>query len=52
MISAGSGKGRMQRRTSSFFDDASPMMLEVRAERRSIADLSMYEEERLRWSTH
>lgn len=28
MISAGSGKGRTQRRTSSFFNDASPMMID------------------------
>ena len=33
MISAGSGKGRTQRRTSSFFDDASPMMIDERADR-------------------
>ena len=41
MMSAGSGKGRTQRRTSSFFDETSPMIAEVRAERRAVADLSI-----------
>jgi len=41
MISAGSGKGRAQRRTSSFIEDASPMIIEGREERRAVADLSI-----------
>lgn len=42
MISVGSGKGRMARRSSSFSEEASSMIIEVKADRLAAADLSIY----------